>query len=86
LFLAKDYRKCGLGVKMIRALIDLARKQELSILMAEIVAEETKMIKAFESLGFKKQATLDDYFMLPDGDLHDVVLMIMPLRVQAEEF
>ena len=86
LFLARDFRKCGLGVKMVRALIDLARKQELSILMAEIVAEETKMIKAFESLGFKTQATLDDYFMLPDGDLHDVVLMIMPLRVQAQEF
>ena len=86
LFLARDYRKCGLGVKMVRALIDLARKQELSILMAEIATEETKMIKAFESLGFKTQATLDDYFMLPDGDLHDVVLMTLPLRMQTEEF
>ena len=32
LFLAKDFRKRGLGMKMIRALIDLARKQGLSIL------------------------------------------------------
>jgi L-amino acid N-acyltransferase YncA len=86
MFLARDYRKCGLGLKMVRALIDLARKRGLGILMAEVVAEETKTIKAFESLGFKARVTLDDYFMLPDGDLHDVVLMTMPLRVQAEEF
>ena len=86
MFLATDYRKCGLGRKMVRALIDLARKRGLGILMAEVVAEETKMIKAFESLGFKTRVTLDDYFMLPDGDLHDVVLMTMPLRMQTEEF
>ena len=86
LFLARDYRKCGLGLKMVRALIDLARKRGLGILMAEVVAEETKTIKAFESLGFKARVTLDDYFMLPDGDLHDVVLMTMPLRMQTEEF
>jgi L-amino acid N-acyltransferase YncA len=86
LFLAKDYRKCGLGVKMIRALVDLARKQGLGILMAEIVADETKMIKSFKTMGFKLQATLDDFFMLPDGDSRDVVLMIMPLQLHTEEF
>jgi len=86
LFLAKDYRKRGLGVKMIRALIDLARKQGLGILMVEIVADETKAVKAFESLGFKAQATLDDYFMFPDGDSRDTVLMTMPLRMKTEEF
>jgi RimJ/RimL family protein N-acetyltransferase len=85
-FLAKDYRNRGLGVKMIRALIDLARKQGLGILMVEIVVDETKVIKAFESLGFKTQATLDDYFMFPDGDSRDTVLMTMPLRVKTEEF
>jgi RimJ/RimL family protein N-acetyltransferase len=86
LFLARDYRKCGLGVKMVRALIELARKQGLGILMVEIITDETKMIKAFESLGFKTRAALDNYFMLPDGDLRDVVLMTLPLRLQTEVF
>jgi len=86
LYLARDYRKCGLGVKMIRALIDLARKQGLGILMAEVVADETKMIKSFKTLGFKIQTTLDDYFMLPDGDSRDVVLMTMPLQLRIGEF
>ena len=86
LFLAKDYRKRGLGMKMIRALIELARKQGLSILTAEIIADMTKFVKAFEQLGFKPMCTLDDYFMFPDGDSCDVVLMTMPLRTKTDEF
>ena len=86
LFLAKDYRKRGLGMKMIRALIDLARKHGLSILTAEIIADMTKLVKAFEQLGFKSMSTLDDYFMFPDGDSCDVVFMMMSLRVKSDEF
>lgn len=86
LFLAKDYRKRGLGMKMIRVLIDFARKQGLDILLAEIIADQSKVVKAFEKLGFHSECTLDDYFMFPDGDQCDVVLLTMPLRVKSEEF
>lgn len=86
LFLAKDYRRRGLGMKMIRALIDLARKHGLSILTAEIIADMTKFVKAFEQLGFKSMCTLDDYFMFPDGDASDVVLMMLPLQSKLDEF
>lgn len=86
LFLARDYRKRGLGMKMIRALIDIARKNGLSILQAEVMAEQTKVIKAFELTGFKSQATLDDYFLFPDGESRDVVLMTMCLRSKTDEF
>ena len=86
LFLAKDFRKRGLGMKMIRAMIDLARKQGLGILAAEIIADFTRFVKAFEQLGFKSMCILDDYFMFPDGDSCDIVLMMMPLRSKADEF
>ena len=81
-----DYRKRGLGMKMIRVLIDLALKQGLNILLAEVMAEQTKVVKAFEQLGFKSQATLDDYFIFPDGETRDVVLMTMPLRQKSDDF
>ena len=86
LFLAKDYRKRGLGMKMIRVLIDLARKQGLNMLVAEVMAEQTKVVKAFESLGFKSLATLDDYFIFPDGETSDVILMTICLRSKTDEF
>ncbi|MEW6285289.1 MAG: GNAT family N-acetyltransferase [Chloroflexota bacterium] len=86
LFLAKDFRRRGLGMKMIKALIDLARRQGLSILQAEVIAEQTKVVKAFEALGFKSQALLDDYFLFPDGETRDVVFMTMPLRAKTDDF
>lgn len=86
LFLAKDYRKRGLGMRMIRVLIDLARKQGVSILYAEVMADQPKVVRAFEQLGFKSQATLDDFFIFPDGETRDVVLMTMCLRSKTDEF
>jgi len=86
LYLAKDFRKRGLGMKMIKALIDLARKEGVGILQAEVIAEQTKVVKGFEMLGFKSKAVLDDYFLFPDGDSRDVVFMTMSLRTKTDEF
>lgn len=86
LFLAKDFRKRGLGMKMIRVLVDLARKQGLSILLAEVLAEQIKVVKAFETVGFKPRATIEDYFLFPDGETQDVVIMTMYLRSKSDDF
>lgn len=86
IFLAKDYRKRGLGMKMSRSLMEMARKFGLSILVAEVVTDMTKVVKAFEQLGFKTQCVLEDHFMLPDGDTCDVAFMTMNLRPKVDEF
>jgi RimJ/RimL family protein N-acetyltransferase len=86
LFMAKDFRRRGLGVKMIGTLVDLARKQGLAILMVEVIADETRVVKAFESQGFKLKATLDDSFMFPDGEVHDLLLLTLPLQAKTDEF
>ena len=86
LFLAKDYRKRGLGIKMARAMIDLARKQGLRMLIGEIVADQPKVIRAFEQLGFEAQCTLEDFFMFPDGDTTDVVFVKLSLIPKVDEF
>jgi L-amino acid N-acyltransferase YncA len=86
LFLAKDFRQRGLGMKMTRAIIDMARKRDVRIITGEIVAEHTKVIRAFEGLGFKSQCLLEDYFMFPDGDCADVVFMTLNLKPHNDEF
>ena len=73
-------------MKMIRVLIDLARKQGLNILITEVLAEQTKVVKAFEMPGFKSQVTLDDYFQFPDGATEDVVFMTIHLRARSNYF
>ena len=86
LFLSKDFRKRGLGMKIIRVLVDFARRQGLSQLAAEVIADKTKVVRAFEQIGFVSRCTLADYFMFPDGDCSDVVLMTMELKPRTDEF
>ena len=86
IFLAKDFRRRGLGSKMLNKLIDLARKQDLYTLVAEIVADQSKVIRAFQNLGFELRCVYADYFMLPDGDTRDVAILMYTLRPDIDEF
>jgi L-amino acid N-acyltransferase YncA len=86
MFLCKDFRKRGLGMKIIRVLVEFARRQGLALLVAEITSDQTKVVRAFEQIGFKSQCTLENYFMFPDGDCSDVALLTMELKPHGEEF
>jgi L-amino acid N-acyltransferase YncA len=86
LFLAKDFRRRGLGMKMVRALVDIARRQDIRILTAEVIAEQPKVVRAFEQVGFTSRTTLEDFFMYPDGDTSDIVLMSINLKPKGDEF
>lgn len=86
IFLSKPYRQRGLGTAMLRALIDIAKKLNLHLLTAQVIADRTSTIRAFRGLGFRLQTTLPDYFMMPDGETLDVALMILPLVRTVTEF
>lgn len=86
IFLAKPYRQRGLGTAMLKALIDIAKKLDLHLLTAQVIANRTATIRAFRGLGFRLQTTLPDYFMMPDGDTLDVALLILPLVRTVTEF
>lgn len=85
-FLSKDFRRRGLGTKMVQALIDVAKRRSLYLLEAHIVRDLASDIKAMQKVGFEVISTLEDYFLLPDGELRDVVLLTMRLKVPEGEF
>jgi RimJ/RimL family protein N-acetyltransferase len=86
IFLSKPYRQRGLGVAMLKAQIDLAKKLNLHLLTAQVIADRTFIIRAFRGLGFQLHTTLPDYFMMPDGETLDVALLILPLVRTVTEF
>jgi L-amino acid N-acyltransferase YncA len=86
LFLARDFRQRGLGMKMTRAIIDLARKQNIRLLTAEVIAEKTKVVRAFETMGFITKCVIPDYFMFPDGDTCDVAFLMLDLKPKGDDF
>jgi len=86
IFLVKEFRRRGLGTHMLRSLIELARKIGLHLLVAEVVADQTKVIQAFQNVGFQVQSTFEDSFIFPDGEITNTVIMTMHLMPREEEF
>jgi RimJ/RimL family protein N-acetyltransferase len=86
IFLSKDFRRRGLGTKITQAIIDLAKRRSLYLLEVQTVRDLSNDIKAMEKVGFEIKCTFEDYHMLPDGELRDIVHMILRLRAQEGEF
>ena len=86
IFLAKNFRKRGVGTRMLSGLIELGRRKGLDLLEVEIVSDQSHLIKAFQYLGFQTVCTLEDFYMLPDGELLDTHLLVLRLRESSKEF
>jgi L-amino acid N-acyltransferase YncA len=84
IFVSRPYRNLGVGSLMLEELINLAKKESLHWLKAEIIADHKKVIKAFRSKGFEIRATLEDFFIRKDGVTHDVVFMLRPVLKREE--
>jgi RimJ/RimL family protein N-acetyltransferase len=82
IFLAKDFRHRGLGVRMLNALIELAKRRNLYILQVEVVNDQPEIIRAFQNVGFVLKSVSQEYFMLPDGELRDLTHLVLRLRRQ----
>jgi L-amino acid N-acyltransferase YncA len=86
IFLAKEIRRRGVGRRMLQAIIDLAKRRNIYMIEAQIINDQATTIKAFQKLGFDMKCTLEDYFVLPDGELRDVAHVILRLRDSGGEF
>lgn len=86
IFLAKDFRQRGVGTRMLSGLIELARRRSLYLLEVEIVSDQSHMVKAFQNLGFETKCILEDFHMMPDGELRDVYFLVLRLQTSGREF
>jgi RimJ/RimL family protein N-acetyltransferase len=86
IYLAKEIRRRGVGSRMIQALVDLAKRRNIYMLEAQIINEHATVIRAFQNLGFVRKCILENYFILPDGELRDVAHLILRLRDSTEDF
>jgi L-amino acid N-acyltransferase YncA len=78
---AQDNRHHGLGTALISELCDVARDAGLSGVLFEAIEEaQAEALHAAESLGFTRLGRVYGGAIDPDGRLHDVVLLAMPLR------
>jgi ribosomal protein S18 acetylase RimI-like enzyme len=76
-----DYRAHGLGSLMLEALIEIAKKAGLEILVAEIMGDQTEALKILKRLGFTKEAVFYNYVKDQIGEEHDLVVMMKNLQI-----
>ncbi len=86
IFLAKDFRRRGLGNKMTQALIDHAKRRGLFMIEVYIVSDNVDLAKAMQKAGFVPMCTLENYYILPDGEMRDVYHLTLHLRSSDDEF
>jgi L-amino acid N-acyltransferase YncA len=84
IYLTKEFRGVGLGMQLLKELIEIGREMGLHMLVAEVVSAELSAVKAFRKLGFVRHAEFDEYFIDSDDRLHDVSLMVLPLAARKE--
>src|SRR3990172_7837029 len=75
---AQDARGRGLGTALIGELCDVARDAGLNGVLFEDA--EAEALAAADSLGFVRLGRIYGGAIDPEGRLHDLVLLVMPLR------
>ena len=75
---AKDKRRIGLGKRMMEALLELAKKAGLKIVILDVYATNTVAIGLYEKVGFKEVGRIPKG-VLRDGHFIDLVRMASEL-------
>ncbi len=86
IFLAREFRRRGIGSAMVRSQLEIARKLGLHQVIAEVVETRPQVIHAFERLGFERQFVWKDLFMTPEGETIDMVVLVNYLKKPGETF
>ncbi len=85
IFVSRSFQGLGLGSLMLDELLDLASKENIHWLKAEVQIEQKQVIKVFLARDFEIRATLEDFFISKKGTPHDVALMMRPLIIKKDE-
>jgi RimJ/RimL family protein N-acetyltransferase len=73
---SRDYQKKGLGTALMRELVSHAEEKGIVKLSAYMMASQKSAQRAFERLGFKKEAELQDFVRDTSGKTHNLVVMV----------
>jgi len=80
LLVAPEYRGRGLGTIMIHELCDIADDAELNGVLLEAVADtQQEALETVRWMGFIQVGTIVGGARDPHGDLHDILLYVMPM-------
>lgn len=72
---ARNFQRQGLGTAIVRELVRKAQTLALDKLVAEVVEDQVGALRAFERLGFHREATLANHVRDLTGKKRDLVIL-----------
>ena len=73
---ARKYQQKGLGTALMRELVAVAQAKDVSKIRANMMDNQKSAQRAFQRLGFQKEAELKDFLMDNNGNRHNLILMV----------
>jgi len=80
LLVAAQYRNRGLGQKIVRELLSLARESKLDKAIIYIASDDRGARRMLERMGWQAEAVLADWVMMRDGRTKDLLIMATTLN------
>jgi RimJ/RimL family protein N-acetyltransferase len=73
---AREYQRKGIGTALMRELVSHALQKGVAKIRANMMDIQGSAQKAFEGLGFRKEAELKDFLIDKKGKPHNLILMV----------
>jgi RimJ/RimL family protein N-acetyltransferase len=73
---AREYQQKGIGTALMHELVSFADQKGVGKIRANMMDTQKSAQRAFERLGFKKEAELKDFLLDKDGKPHNLILMV----------
>lgn len=80
IFIGKNYRNVGLGTKLTRELIEIAKTKGVEILQLSVYSTNERAFHLYRKFGFKEAGRLTHGIKFLDGTYTDEILMELLLK------
>ncbi|MDA8018296.1 MAG: GNAT family N-acetyltransferase [Thermoanaerobaculia bacterium] len=84
LLVASDGRGHGLGGRLARQILELAKRQDLQKLVAQMTSTQRSAQTLFHSLGFIPEAMLHDWVIDREGRTHNLIMMSREVDLEED--
>jgi len=80
IYLKKEFRSLGIGTRLIRKIIEVARQKNLEIIQLYVFASNKQAIHIYKKFGFQEAGRIKKGIRLQNGKYTDEIIMTLHLK------
>ena len=80
IYLKKEFRSLGIGARLIRKIIEVARQKNFEMIQLYVFASNKQAIHVYKNLGFQEAGRIKKGIKLQNGKYTDEIIMTLHLK------